>query len=195
MSQQQPDDTFAERLVKTYDEKIAERLANETPLNTWIFFLATAHPTGSDDHLQYLRGLRQKDIMYNTEVIKLNVPTFFEHNFSREPVGFVFGAVVDDQGKLVVMGYLNIGTPGGHTVFLEHKLYGDMGMSVTISTSRDQETKNILEKEILEISFTRYPALPDTGMIFMAGLPESLKKRDMEFRTLVSNFGRVVNGM
>lgn len=185
----------------SYDEKIAQLFhPDKTRLNTWIFFLARAHPKGSSDDIRRLRdlrgnGLRRKDIVHNTEVIRLRCQAYFEHEFERVPVGYVFGAVIDDDGSMVVMGYLDISIPTGYIVFLEHKALGDMGMSVTIGSIPDEETDEVLSRRICEISFTRRPIQPGTGIIFMAGMPESLRERELEFRALVSNFGPEANGM
>jgi HK97 family phage prohead protease len=146
-----------------------------------MFFLGAAHPVGHDEDYKGVT-LRRSDVETLTEN-PLNIPLFYEHEYDYGPIGEILMACVDDQGKPIVVGYIDISLFWGAIAFAEVKNGTIVGMSLGFRYLADDSTGDVIWKQVFEVSLTSQPALADTSIIFCAGIPLSLRKTNIHGRS------------
>lgn len=159
---------------------------------THIYVLATVHPVGTDNIYDTNRNLRAVDIKAITENGPLVVPFRLDHpqrqgleaydvngKAADLDFGFTVESFVDQKGRLVVAGYIDISHPVAYQIWRWYRLGVPVRLSVWVESNVIKGSEiPVGTKWITEISFTNDPVLKETGIIFMAGMPLSLRTRD-----------------
>jgi hypothetical protein len=101
-----------------------------------------------------------------------------------QQIGKITGSGVDGQGQMVVQFEVDRSSSVLANKIIDEMRRGGMSLSLGQRFQMDPETKEVVSKEITEVSVVRYPAMPGTDIIWVEDDPvvdrhaeiESLKK-------------------
>lgn len=134
---------------------------------SYVTVLAVAHPAGRPNNYKG-KQLTVRDIKRLTEIVEQKeIPTFYEHDRSLMRTGKVIRFHLAKGDKLGIVALLDINSTGGAMVhrMMENGIY--VGLSVQVEWTTD-ENGVINTRDILEVSYTRYPRLSDTRVDFIS---------------------------
>lgn len=137
------------------------------PPSSYVTVLAVAHPPGRRDDING-EGLSIEDIKRITQSKESHdYPIFMEHYRELGPIGKVIRTHLGPGDTLGIVATLDVNSISGAMVFRMLKRGEFVGLSVQIEPYSTTPS-GVLQKRMLEVSFTKYPKLSQTGVLFVS---------------------------
>lgn len=163
------------------------------PSPSYVTVLAIAHPPGRSNDLNG-EGLSVEDIRRITESkAPHRYPIFMEHYREFNSIGEIIRTHLGPGDTLGIVALLDVNTIAGAMVYRMLKAHEFVGLSVQVKPFMT-DSFGIEKKRLLEVSFTKYPKLSQTGVLFISDMlfdqrdSDLQKEYDLLFRNYKGSF-------